>query len=70
MGTDKSLHLSAIITQYESQLPEGWVSGLMTRMIRRDKSAEAELRQQAKRFLPLLVKAIDNGATADIEAAA
>ncbi len=59
-----------IITKYESELLEVWLSGLMTRMIRRDKNAEGELRQQAARFLPLLVQAIERGATTDIEAAA
>jgi rsbT co-antagonist protein RsbR len=70
MSNHKSLQLAMIITKYESELLDGWLSGLMTRMIRRDKSAEAELRQQAARFLPLLVQAIERGATTDIEAAA
>ena len=70
MSNHKSLQLAMIITKYESELLDVWLSGLMTRMIRRDKNAEAELRQQAARFLPLLVQAIERGATTDIEAAA
>ncbi len=70
MSNHKSLQLAMIITKYESELLEVWLSGLMTRMIRRDKNAESELRQQASRFLPLLVHAIERGATTDIEAAA
>ena len=69
MSNHKSLQLAKIITKYESELLEVWLSGLLGRMIRRDKNAEAELRQQAKRFLPLLVQAIERGATTDIEAA-
>ncbi len=69
MSNHKSLQLAMIITKFESELLEVWLSGLMTRMIRRDKNAEAELRQQAARFLPLLVQAIERGATTDIEAA-
>ena len=69
MSNHKSLQLAMIITKYESELLDVWLSGLMTRMIRRDKNAEAELRQQAARFLPLLVQAIERGATTDIEAA-
>ncbi|WP_426208571.1 STAS domain-containing protein [Massilia sp. TWP1-3-3] len=69
MSNHKSLQLAKIITKYEAELLEVWLSGLMTRMIRRDKNAEAELRQQAARFLPLLVQAIERGATTDIEAA-
>jgi rsbT co-antagonist protein RsbR len=70
MSDHKSLQLAKVIIKYESELLDVWLSGLMTRMIRRDKNAEAELRQQAARFLPLLVHAIERGATTDIEAAA
>ncbi len=70
MSNEKSLQLAMIINKYESELLEVWLSGLMTRMIRRDKVAEAELRQQAARFLRLLAQAIEKGATTDIEAAA
>jgi rsbT co-antagonist protein RsbR len=70
MSNENSLQLAAIINAHEAELLEGWLSGLMSRMIRRDKNAEAELRQQAKRFLPLLVHAIEKGGSADIEAAA
>ncbi|RSZ57735.1 STAS domain-containing protein [Massilia atriviolacea] len=70
MSNDKSTQLALIITKFEDELLEVWLSGLMTRMIRRDKNAEAELRQQATRFLPLLVQALERGATIDIEGAA
>ncbi|NHZ39078.1 STAS domain-containing protein [Massilia aquatica] len=70
MSNDKSTQLALIITKFEHELLEVWLSGLMTRMIRRDKNAEAELRQQATRFLPLLVQALERGATTDIEGAA
>jgi rsbT co-antagonist protein RsbR len=70
MSNDKSTQLALIITKFEHELLDVWLSGLMTRMIRRDKNAEAELRQQAARFLPLLVQALERGATSDIESAA
>jgi len=70
MSNDKSMQLAMIITKHESELLEVWLSGLMSRMIRRDKNAEAELRQQAARFLPMLVQAIERGATTDIESSA
>ena len=70
MSTDKSPQLALIITKFENELLEVWLSGLMIRMIRRDKNAEAELRQQATRFLPMLVQALERGATNDIEGAA
>jgi rsbT co-antagonist protein RsbR len=71
MSTEKSLQLATIITQYESALVDGWLSGLMARMLRRDKSAEAELRQQAARFLPMVVQALQKGGgSIDIESSA
>jgi rsbT co-antagonist protein RsbR len=70
MSTDKSTQLAKIITEFETELLEGWLSGLMARMIRRDKNAEAELRQQAARFLPTLVAALERSKNNDIEGAA
>jgi rsbT co-antagonist protein RsbR len=70
MSIEKSLQLGNIITQYEGALLEGWLSGLMARMLRRDKSAETELRQQAARFLPMVAQALEKaGGNIDIEAA-
>ena len=43
----------------------------MARLLRRDKGAEAELRQQAARFLPMVVQALEKGSgNIDIEAGA
>ena len=71
MSTEKSIQLATIMTQYESPLLEGWLSGLMARLLRRDKGAEAELRQQAARFLPMVVQALEKGSgNIDIETAA
>ncbi len=71
MSIEKSLQLATIITQYEGALLEGWLSGLMARMLRRDKVAEAELRQQGARFLPMVVQALEKGGgNIDIESAA
>jgi len=69
MNNDKSMQLAMIITKYQSELLEVWLSGLLGRMIRRDKNAEAELRQQATRFLPMVVQAIERGAGMDIDTA-
>jgi len=70
MSNEKSMQLATVITQNESALLEGWLSGLMARMLRRDKGAEAELRQQAARFLPMVVEALQKGGGIDIEASA
>lgn len=68
MSNNLSLQLAAVIAQHEEALLEGWFSGMMSRLIRRDKNAEAELRQQGVSFIKLLVHALNKGATMDIEA--
>ena len=70
MSNESSLQLARIIKTHEAALLEGWLSGLLARMIRRDRGAEAELRQQAARFLPTLAKAVETGSNTDIEGAA
>ncbi|QYF91841.1 STAS domain-containing protein [Massilia sp. PAMC28688] len=71
MSTHKSVQLANVIVKHESELLEVWLAGFMSRVIRRDKNAEGELRQQAVRFLRMLVQAIEKGGgTTDIETAA
>ncbi|MGZ9043213.1 MAG: STAS domain-containing protein [Telluria sp.] len=70
MSNDNSLQLAAIIEKHEAELLEGWYSGMMSRMIRRDKHAEGEMRQQGAAFLKTLSAALGSGAGADIEAPA
>ena len=70
MSTHKSVQLAHIITKHENELLEVWMAGFMARVIRRDKNAEGELRQQAARFLRVLVQALENGGSIDIESAA
>jgi rsbT co-antagonist protein RsbR len=70
MSNDKGIQLAAIIAKHEAELLEGWFSGMMSRMIRRDKNAESELRQQGAAFLNVLGDALRNGAGTDIEAPA
>ncbi|MGB9991280.1 STAS domain-containing protein [Pseudoduganella rhizocola] len=60
-------HLAKILTENQEALLEGWLSTMLSRLVRRDKNAEAELRQQASRFIPLLIKALDKGSSYDID---
>ena len=69
MSNESSGHLSSVIVNYQSELLEGWLAGLISGLSKRDKAAEAELRQQASQFLGLLVKALASNST-DIHAAA
>ena len=44
--------LAKTLNEHQSTLLEGWLGGMLSRMVRRDKAAEGEIRQQATRFLP------------------
>lgn len=68
MSHDQSVHLANIIANNENELLDGWFAGMLSRMVRRDKNAEAELRQQGSAFLKLLAAAVRNGGGADINA--
>ncbi|MGO4379489.1 STAS domain-containing protein [Pseudoduganella sp. RAF53_2] len=60
-------HLAKIFIDNQDALLEGWLNAMLSRLVRRDKNAEAEIRQQAARFIPLMIKALDKGQTYDID---
>jgi len=60
-------HLAKIFVDNQDALLEGWLNAMLSRLVRRDKNAEAEIRQQAARFIPLMIKALDKGQTYDID---
>ena len=61
-------HLATILSQHEAELLEGWLAGMQSRLVRRDKVAEGEFRQLAARLLPALAKACAAGQASDIDA--
>jgi rsbT co-antagonist protein RsbR len=63
-------HLARILTDNQDSLMEGWLGGMLSRMVRRDKAAEGEIRQQAGRFIPLVAKAVERGQGYDFDAPA
>jgi len=67
MSTENQGQLAAILTNNHEQLLEGWVGGMLSRLVRRDKNAEGEIRQQAQRFLALLAKALQQSDNYDID---
>ena len=69
-GTGQAQQLAGIISEHHTALLDGWIAGLVARLVRRDKIAENELRQQAAQLLPLLAGALDSGDAFDIEGAA
>ena len=66
-GNSQTQQLASIISEHHTELLDGWLAGLIARLVRRDKIAESELRQQAAQFLPLLARALETGASFDIE---
>ena len=69
-GAGQARQLASIISQHHTQLLEGWMADLIGRLMRRDKIAENELRQQAAQFLPSLAGALESSDSFDIEARA
>lgn len=70
MSNEKNSQLATVIGQYQSELLDGWMTEMMSKIVRRDKGAEQEMRQQAAQFLPLLKKSLEKGDRGDIEGAA
>lgn len=70
MSKREGSQLAGVITKYHDELLAGWLDSMLKRMVRRDPGAEAEMRQQSARFLPLLAKSIENDSTANIESGA
>ncbi|HYE38974.1 MAG TPA: STAS domain-containing protein [Ramlibacter sp.] len=70
MSTNTTGHLASVLTTHESTLLEGWMNGMLSRMVRRDKNAESELRAIGARFLPLVAAAAAKGGSYDIDSPA
>ncbi len=69
-GAGQARQLASIISQHHTPLLDGWMSDLIGRLMRRDKIAENELRQQASQLLPSLAGALETSDSFDIEARA
>jgi Anti-anti-sigma regulatory factor (antagonist of anti-sigma factor) len=70
MTTELNAQLADIISTHQNVLLEQWLSGLFSKLKRRDKRAETELQQQAKQFLSQLSFTLNNSAEANIDAPA
>jgi rsbT co-antagonist protein RsbR len=62
--------LAAVLTSHQQELLDGWLEGMFSRMVRRDKGGEAEMRAHAARFIPLVAQAVGKGANYDINSPA
>ena len=70
MSSKTNGNLSSVITAHHSDLLAGWLERMLSRLVRRNATAEAEIKQQAMRFLPLLAKSVENDPSANIESSA
>lgn len=66
MSNTKSTQLAAVIAEFQDQLLEGWLTGLVSRL-RRDKNSEADFRGQAAQFLPLLARTLEQTDSTNID---
>ena len=68
MSNNKTTQLESIISSHQAELLDGWIANLTSRLVRRDKSSESELRQQASQFLPLLANTLKKSTTVNTSA--
>jgi rsbT co-antagonist protein RsbR len=67
MSKETTGHLAAILSEHKDALLDGWMEGMLSRLVRRDKFAEAEVREQGRAFLPMLAGATAKGNGYDID---
>lgn len=70
MSTVSNGPLATLFREHETALLNAWLEGMLSRLVRRDKHAEAETRKQAEQFLPLVAQALERGDTRDINSPA
>jgi rsbT co-antagonist protein RsbR len=67
MSKETSGQLASALTDNHQSLLDAWLGAMLSRLIRRDKNADAEIGQLAARFLPLLAKATQAGNSYDTD---
>lgn len=67
MSRETTGNLAQVLRNNQEALLNGWLEGMLSRMVRRDRAAENQFRDQASRFLPRLAEAVDKGSTYDID---
>ncbi|RYY03234.1 MAG: STAS domain-containing protein [Gammaproteobacteria bacterium] len=68
MSNNKTTQLESIISSHQAELLDGWIANLTSRLVRRDKSSESELRHQASQFLQLLATTLKKSTTVNTSA--
>ncbi|HYC43299.1 MAG TPA: STAS domain-containing protein [Noviherbaspirillum sp.] len=60
-------HLAKILTTNQDVLLEGWIAGMLSRSVRRDKNLEKEVRDAAVKFISILSQCVEKGGSYDID---
>ncbi|HZW20187.1 STAS domain-containing protein [Noviherbaspirillum sp.] len=66
MTKEATGNLAQVIKENQEVLLNGWLEGMFSRIVRRDRAAEAEMRDHAARFLPLVAEAVEQGGSYDV----
>ena len=69
MSNDQSAQLADIVSTNKDQLLDVWLAGLFSKLSRRDKAGDAEVRQKAGQFLPLLVDTLQKSSSLNVQSA-
>jgi len=70
MSRETTGNLANVLLDNQQQLLDGWMEGMLSRTVRRDRVIESEMREQAERFLPLVAQAAAKGGSYEISAEA
>lgn len=66
MSMVASGNLASVLSDNQVNLLDDWLGSMLSRLVRRDKNAEAEIRRHAEQFLPMLAHAVAAGNSYDI----
>ena len=69
MTSARTEHLGLILNQHHQSLLDDWLRTLTSKLGRKEKSGEFEIRRQAEQFLGLLARTVESGASTDTDGA-
>ncbi|MBP0599837.1 STAS domain-containing protein [Herbaspirillum sp. LeCh32-8] len=69
MTSARSEQLAATLNQHQQSLLDNWLKTLTSKLGRKEKGGEFEIRRQAEQFLQILIKTLETGAGGDTDSA-
>lgn len=67
MTSARSDQLASVIVQHQQSLLENWLNTLTSKLGRKEKTGEFEIRRQAEQFLQILIKTLETSASNDTD---